>query len=1247
MNGGAGGNGGSGGVGGAAGAASGGGLDRRWGSVSLRNATVADNQAASGAGGSGGAGGAAGPGGAGGTGREAPNGASGPNGLAGAVGGAGATGASMGGGLSANSGAVYPNHVLLHNTIVARNTAGGAASDISGAVEPLSSHNLIGTGGAGGLADGSDGNLVDVADPRLGTLADNGGPTQTLALLRGSPAVDAGIRNASTDLDGFFLTTDQRGTGFPRSLGFRVDIGAFESPYGPESLVVTTLADEDDGTSNSAAGSGTSLREAIAWANLHPGADTITFAPALAGGVIILGGTQLPVITDSLTITAPAAGVTISGNDASRVLEIAAGAHLDLVRLTITRGSAFDGGGIYNSGTLTMTSSTLSENRALGSLTSFGGGIYNRGTLAVTSSTLADNSARNGAGIYNDSTGTLTVTNCTFAENSTGLSNAGGGIYNGGAGTLTNSTLYGNSGAIAGGIRNMGTVTLTNTIVAGHSIDLGGDRGVTAASAFNVIGNAGSAGGLVHGVNGNIVGVDPRLGPLADNGGPTQTHALLPFSPAINAGSNALVPAGVTTDQRGAFRFRAGTVDIGAFEVPNDPPTIGSFQPAVTTFEGSLATNSGFFEDDPAPPGTVQGPTVTLTASLGTLTVEYGEFGNSWFWSYVPPDGPSGPTTVTITATDNWGATATTTFTLTVNNVPPTITEFSVPATAAEGDTVTVSAVAIDPGDDLLTYTWLITDPNGNSNRWNGASISLVMTDDGTYNFYLQVSDGDGSADVRQAQIVVTNVRPTIAISGAATVNTGAAYTLNLGAVTDPGDDTVTHYVVHWGDGSSDTYTTGGDKTHVYATGAATYAITVDLIDEDGTHLDRANPLSVYVNAAPTDIGLSKTSIAENQPVGTTVGSFSTTDPDSGDSHTYTLVAGAGADDNGSFTIDAAGNLKTSAMFDFETKSSYSIRVRSTDAGGLSVEQVFVIGVTNVNEGPTNIGLSNTSVAENQPAGTVIGTFSTTDLDSGDSHTYSLVAGAGADDNASFTIDAGGNLKTSAMFDFETKSSYSISVRSTDAGGLSVEKVFVIGVTDVNEAPTLVVPAAQTAYEDVDLAITGLTVGDPDSDDLTVTLTVTRGKLTLGTTAGLAVVGNGASTVTLSGSIVDLNAALANLVYRGNPNDSGADTLNITVSDGNQSTGGNVALTIKSAVQQAADIQAEVTGLQTAGVLSKVQARKLLQVLNVKGKQSDQGSVSKFLRQVAKLLAEGVLTQKQADALLGLGNTLLLGVSRR
>src|SRR5262249_15056156 len=128
---------------------------------------------------------------------------------------------------------VIAGTATLDNTLVALNTngtgTGAPASDIAGSVAAASAFNLIGTGGAGGLTDGVNGNQVGVANPGLGMLADNGGPTQTIALLPGSPAIDRGSNALAVDPStGQPLTTDQRGPGFVRIFNNIVDIGAFE-----------------------------------------------------------------------------------------------------------------------------------------------------------------------------------------------------------------------------------------------------------------------------------------------------------------------------------------------------------------------------------------------------------------------------------------------------------------------------------------------------------------------------------------------------------------------------------------------------------------------------------------------------------------------------------------------------------------------------------------------------------------------------------------------------------------------------------------------------------------------------------------------------------------------------------------------------------------------------------------------------------------------------------------------------------
>lgn len=130
---------------------------------------------------------------------------------------------------------------------------------------------------------------------------------------------------------------------------------------------------------------------------------------------------------------------------------------------------------------------------------------------------------------------------------------------------------------------------------------------------------------------------------------------------------------------------------------------------------------------------------------------------------------------------------------------------------------------------------------------------------------------------------------------------------------------------------------------------------TLTLLDASShTGTNNATIFITAVNDPPTDIALSNNTIDENQPVGTAVGNFSTTDLDIGDTYTYTLVSGTGDTDNGSFSI-VGDQLQTAASFDFETQSNYSIRVRSTDAGGLWTEKVFTISVNDVDDPPTLI----------------------------------------------------------------------------------------------------------------------------------------------------------------------------------------------------------------------------------------------------------------------------------------------------
>jgi hypothetical protein len=214
---------------------------------------------------------------------------------------------------------------------------------------------------------------------------------------------------------------------------------------------------------------------------------------------------------------------------------------------------------------LTMIDDTIAGN----SSSQVGGGIDNLGTLILADDALVDNSARFGGALLN-ANGSLTIQNVTIAGNRAAV---GGGLeISGGTAQIEDATISGNSAKASGGglwQDNAGSTrrtTLINTIVASNVSGSKPDDifvlGGGVSGSHNLIG-AGGSGGLQNGVDGNLVGIaDPGLAPLGNYGGPTQTMAVLPGSPAIDAGlSGRGIP---TTDQRG--QPRAGGVDIGAFQ---------------------------------------------------------------------------------------------------------------------------------------------------------------------------------------------------------------------------------------------------------------------------------------------------------------------------------------------------------------------------------------------------------------------------------------------------------------------------------------------------------------------------------------------------------------------------------------------------------------------------------------------------------------------------------------------------------
>jgi predicted outer membrane repeat protein len=339
-------------------------------------------------------------------------------------------------------------------------------------------------------------------------------------------------------------------------------------------LTVTTTADSGAG----------SLRDAV---NTAAPGDTIMFNLSLPASITLTTG-EIDIPHD-LTIAGPGADLLAVSTNTSRIFGIGVGTAVSISGLTIHGSAPKDlGGGILNQGTVSIKNCIFSNNTAhsggaiatgpgLQALTVMGctftansaglngGAIFaSGGTVSVVNSTFTGNSAGISGGAINSFGATVTVVNSTLSANSVDALFVGSGTS-----TVVNCTISGNSGGVSGSGINVspgGTLNLQNTIVAGNTA---GDCSATGATIGVNSHNLIQDGSCSPAKSGNLSG-NPMLGPLQNNGGPTPTMALLPGSPAIDAGDDSVLgsPLILTTDQRGAgFPRKLGThVDIGALE---------------------------------------------------------------------------------------------------------------------------------------------------------------------------------------------------------------------------------------------------------------------------------------------------------------------------------------------------------------------------------------------------------------------------------------------------------------------------------------------------------------------------------------------------------------------------------------------------------------------------------------------------------------------------------------------------------
>lgn len=534
---------------------------------------------------------------------------------------------------------------------------------------------------------------------------------------------------------------------------------ALETRCVPSTITVTTLSD-------AASHTGTSLRDAITEASFG---DTITFQEGLSGTIDLSptdGGQGTLTINTSVDITGPSnLSIAIEGGQTAgvstnvRIFDItssAGGTYTNLVfkngYASSSSGLSGDGGGVYNAGPVDIDNCVFTANIAAGD----GGGLYSKGALSVSDCTFTSNSAADGGGIA--STGSMGVSDSLFNSNSTaaGGTGVGGGIYNDqGSANVSNSTLVNNTAYYGGGgIANplfLSLITVTNDTIVDNTVTAstssGGGGGVYATNSGNVklintllSGNtagdykgpavstqsdnniiqvdAGS--GLTNGTNGNIIGAgvsDVGLDPsgLQNNGGPTETIALVSGSQAIHAGNNSVLPA---NDQRGVAR-ETNDVDIGAYqtELALTPTTLPT-----------PALNAAYSESVSAAGGT--GPY--------TYAITYGSLPSGITLS------SSGSITGSTTAagTYNFVIAATDSSDGIVGSQLYSFTILPGPVDLAES-TLTATHSTLNAGG-TTTLTLKLKDQYGNNTNIGVSSVHFATTDPiGTYQFTNQ-TNGSG-----------------------------------------------------------------------------------------------------------------------------------------------------------------------------------------------------------------------------------------------------------------------------------------------------------------------------------------------------------------------------------------------------------------------------------------------------------------------------------------------------------------------
>jgi hypothetical protein len=473
-----------------------------------------------------------------------------------------------------------------------------------------------------------------------------------------------------------------------------------------------------------------------------------------------------------------------------------------------------------------------------------------------------------------------------------------------------------------------------------------------------------------------------------------------------------------------------------------------------------------------------------------------------------------------------------------VNAEAPAITIQPQDTTVPTGTLTSVSVTASASG--TLSYQWYSNtmDVNAGGNLISGANAatySVTPSAVGTIYYYCVVTNTDNSVSGSKtasitsetAAVTVTYGADTYDFSGLnATDNSAGAGYKKLGNLLKVPNGQYTQCS-----------SVSGGNTALYFNVTGTTSITVIFMAEGGSNCG---------SFTFQDLGLSMYSAASSFNSLTLVLK--------GNAGDTLYEENLGASSAGSIPTDSIVQLSTlypaHPAWDLAGVSTIEITYRLivNDNSDLTFENITLADIS-VNAAPTNIALSGSmTIAENAATGTVLGTFSTTDADAGDTHTYSLVSGDGSTDNASFQI-LGNELRSKAVFDYETKSSYSIRVRTTDGAGAYYEKAFTVSVEDENEVPE-VTSSTLTLSEDAPETVIGsdkLNTTVDAGETATYTLTAAPSKGTLK---------NDGAVLNTDGTFTQSDIDANKIKYTPDADANGSDSFTFSVSDGTHTVAG-------------------------------------------------------------------------------------------